>query len=83
MGVADSFFEERKSVDTRILAQGGDLQGELNAKADQKLAGFTELKSEVDSRLTTARDTLEDVRQLIRDNIFDKKTGDGWIPEVG
>jgi len=64
-----SILEEKRKNDEEFLAKGNGFPKEMISVAEQKLAGFNELKSDIDARMLGVHQTLDGIRQTIKDNI--------------
>ena len=51
------------------MAKGNGFPKEMISVAERKLAGFNELKSDIDTRMLGVHHTLDGIRQTIKDNI--------------
>ena len=81
MSLSESFMEESKTVSHKILSQRNDLPAELITKAEQKLFGFQEIKSEIDGKMVRVHEAIDIVRQTIRKNIHSRKNGAGFLSQ--
>ena len=81
MSLSESIIEESKTQSSKILSQGNDLPAELIVKAEQKLFGFQEIKSEIDGKMVRVHEAVDVVRQTIRRNIHSRKSGAGFLAQ--
>ena len=58
-----------------------ELPADLISSAEQKLVGFHEMKSEFDGRLQRVFDDLANLKQMLRDNAYSKKTQAGYLTQ--
>ena len=69
MSLAASLIDEKEKTDEDFLAKVDDLPQKIIQTAESKLTVFNQLKSEIDAKLLGVHQTLDGIRQTIRDNI--------------
>ena len=68
-GLSSSLLDDKARYDQKFLERQKDLPREIISTAEKQQAGFNELKSAIDGKMLGVHQTLEEVRQMIRDNI--------------
>lgn len=61
------------------MAIGSKLPQEHIKKAEEKLAGFKDLKSVIDGKMKRVLNTLKEVRQIVKDNLYSKERKEGYF----
>ena len=68
-------MEERR----QYLKKGTKVLQELIGQAEEKVAGFKVLKSGIDFKMMTVLDTLNEIRQIVKDNLYSKQRKEGYF----
>ena len=75
-----TFLDKKKQQDMELfMKEGSGIPQQLIEKAKEKLAGFKDLKSGIDSKLMKVLDMLNEVRQIIKDNLYSEQRIEGYF----
>ena len=77
--LGDSILEKRKRQDAEIVAEGNFLPSEILQEVNDQKAKFLKVKSDIDVKMTVVNQTLEEVRQTIRDNLQSENNLNGVL----
>ena len=77
--LGDSILEKRKRQDAEIVAESNSSEIIQEAK-DHKMR-FVHLKSDLDGKMIVVHQTLDEVRQMVRDNLQSENNLDGVLTQ--